>query len=75
MVLNLSIFQSYIFLLVDEDYTVSVQDVEVLRGNTAILRYVITVVASPAGSAIPHFLCGTESRGICDAGFAGLNFG
>ena len=32
----------------------------------------VTVGASPAGSAIPNFLCGSESRGICDAGFAGL---
>ena len=35
-------FQSYIYslLVVDEEYVVTVKDVEVLRGNTAIVRYV-----------------------------------
>ena len=30
----------FIFLVVDEDYLVTVPDVDVLRGNTAIVRYV-----------------------------------
>ena len=30
----------YLRLVVDEDFLVTVRDVEVLRGNTAIVRYV-----------------------------------
>ncbi len=29
----------------------------------------------PRDPAIPQKVCGIESRGICDAGFAGLDFG
>ena len=31
-------FQSYFLAVVDEDYSVTVRNVQVLRGNTAILR-------------------------------------